>query len=117
MSTVFKPDVAPTQLGFVRPHALAVRSRITSRRTLSTRFCKPILALARTEHVLDLDADFVLLSVSFDLCVRQRVVPGSAAMDSAFEAALIELRFGLSRAVGAVSVHIPRRVGGVQQPI
>src|SRR5450756_1926538 len=73
--------------------------------------------LLRTEHVLDPDADFALLSVSFDLCVRQRVVPGCAAMDAAFEAALIELGFCLSRAVGAVSVHIPRRVGDVQQPI
>ena len=40
-----------------------------------------------------------------------------AVMDAASEAALVEFHLGLSRAIGAVGVHVPRCVGIVQKTI
>ena len=73
--------------------------------------------LLGTEYMLDPSAHLALLAVGVDLRVRQRMVSESAVMDAAFEAALVEFHLDLSRAIGAVGVHIPRRVGGVQQTI
>ena len=73
--------------------------------------------LLRTEHMLDPGAHFALLPAGFDFGLRQRMVSRCAVMDAASEAALIKLRLGLSRAVGAVGVDLLRRIGVVQQPI
>src|SRR5471032_3365272 len=71
--------------------------------------------LLGAEHVLDAGAHLALPVVRLCLPVAQRTIASSALVDTAPEAPHLQLALRLGRAVGAVGVHLARRVALVQE--